>query len=561
MTAGAETAPRTLSNPRPFSLSRGLRRPPLIAHLVGFAVIVLIPALLFSALLIMQFSRQQGEIAVDRASGTAEIITNAIDREILAMTTTARVLASAPLESEADLKLFHDRTGTAMQEIGGSAALVDPSFNVVLTTRDTFPGPATMVTQKGTIERALSTRKPQISDVFYSERAGSFLFHVAVPVLRDNRPIYVLLISKNTDDLGPAIAAVNLPATWSAIVKDREGHRVFAALATEGRMRPRQEVSYDNPSIAEALGDRMAEDRIEASYSSALSGWTTIVAVPEAAVNKTATRSWLLLIAAGVLLLAFCVMLAFYFGRRIATPILRLSHQANLIGKGELALPIRTDIAEIGEVSKVLAQASRDRREAEEQNRFLMREMTHRAKNQYALIAAIARRAAKESADTNQFLATLSEALASLARSADLLASKGWDSAALKDLVLAQLDAFGARASGQIVIDGPDIKLNPTAAQTIGLALHELATNAAKYGALSAEAGVVHVTWSVSSGFDLTWRESGGPPVVEPKRSGFGTLVTQKMTARGLGGSVDMDYAPEGVVWHLKTPMDSILVH
>lgn len=269
-------------------------------------------------------------------------------------------------------------------------------------------------------------------------------------------------------------------------------------------------------------------------------------------------RSWLLLISAGILLLLFSVMLGIVFGRRIATPIMELSKQAEAIGKGEPAISISTDIAEIGAVSKVLAQASRERREAEEQNRFLMREMTHRAKNQYALIAAIARRAAKESSDTTQFLATLSEALSSLARSADLLAGQGWESAMLADLVATQLKAFGADGA-QIDMTGPEVRLNPTAAQTIGLALHELATNAAKYGALSNDVGQIRISWSMGDDLRLTWRESGGPPVIEPKHVGFGTLVTQKMTSRGLSGSVDMDYAPSGVVWTLTAPRDAIL--
>jgi len=281
--------------------------------------------------------------------------------------------------------------------------------------------------------------------------------------------------------------------------------------------------------------------------------------VPDAVIGKPIMRSWLLLVGAGILLLAFCVALAVHFGRRIAAPIRHLAAQAQAIGKGEPALPVRTDIEEIAAVSKILAHSSRERREAEEQNRFLMREMSHRAKNQYALIGAIARRAAKESANTNQFLETLSEALNSLARSADLLAGGGWESAAMDALVASQLKAFGAGKGGQIVTHGPAVRLVPTAAQTIGLALHELATNAAKYGALSVNEGYVRIDWTLDANFTLTWHEHGGPPVAEPKRSGFGTLVTQRMTARGLGGEVKMTYAPTGVVWVLTAPAEMIL--
>ncbi|MCP3056010.1 HWE histidine kinase domain-containing protein [Aurantimonas marianensis] len=539
-------------------LSRVMRRPPLLAHLVLFALIVLIPALLFSAFLVLQFSEQQREIAAAQVNDTAEIVSNAVDRDIYGMITSGKVLASSPSLATGHLAGFHDRTVAALRATQTSAELIDPTFRIVVSTLEPFPPSPRKTEYTKTIEQVFETRRPMVSSVFFGERADRFMFHVAVPVMRDQTVAYVLVINKAADALEAVIANRNLPREWSAIIKDSEGRRVFAAVTSEGRMQAQQGISYDNPSILETLGARLSDDLIEASTVSGLSNWTTTVAVPNAVIVQPALRSWILLISAGILLLLFSIMLGIIFGRRIAAPILQLSKQAEAIGKGEPAMPFGTDIAEIGAVSKVLAQASRERREAEEQNRFLMREMTHRAKNQYALIAAIARRAAKESANTTQFLDTLSEALSSLARSADLLAGSGWESAVLADLVETQLKAFGAGGE-QIELHGPVIHLNSTAAQTIGLALHELATNAAKYGALSGSDGTVRISWSVAEQFQLVWREIGGPPVVEPKHAGFGTLVTQKMTSRGLGGTVEMTYAPAGVVWKLAAPTDAVI--
>lgn len=552
-----------LSSPRRArwaKLSRAVRRPPLLAHLVLFALIVLIPALLFSAFLVLQFSEQQREIAAAQVNDTAEIVSNAVDRDIYGMITSGKVLASSPSLVTGQLAGFHERTMAALRATETSAELIDPSFRVVVSTLEPFPPSPRKTEYTKTIEQVFKARRPMVSGVFFGARADRFMFHVAVPVMSGETVAYVLVINKAADALDAVIANRNLPREWSAIIKDADGRRVFAAVTSEGRMEAQQGISYDNPSILETLGARMSNDLIEASTVSSLSNWTTIVAVPNAVIVQPALRSWILLISAGILLLLFSIMLGIIFGRRIAAPILQLSKQAEAIGKGEPAVPFGTDIAEIDAVSKVLAQASRERREAEEQNRFLMREMTHRAKNQYALIAAIARRAAKDSVDTTQFLDTLSEALGSLARSADLLAGRGWESAMLADLVETQLKAFGAGGGGeQIELDGPAIRLNSTAAQTIGLALHELATNAAKYGSLSVADGTVRISWSVAEKFELVWREIGGPTVVEPKHAGFGTLVTQKMTSRGLGGTVEMTYAPAGVVWTLVTPKDAVI--
>jgi two-component sensor histidine kinase len=546
--------PRWLRNAR---LARLWRRPPLLAHLIVFAVIVLIPALLFSAFLILQFSRQQQEIVSAQVVDTAEVVSNAIDRELYGMITTGRVLASSPALARGSLGGFRERTLAALAASRTTAELIDADLDVVISTAGAATPTGLTLDDTATIQAAFETRRPEISGVIFAESTGEFVFHVAVPVIEETRVPYVLVLQKPVDVLGSVIADRNLPQEWSAIIKDRQNRRVFAAVTSDGQVESHEGVSYDNPSIVETLGERRS-DHFEGSIVSSLSGWVTTVAVPTEVIVRPALRSWILLVSAGLLLVAFSIMLGIVFGRRIATPIRKLSHQAEAIGQGRPANIIQTNIAEIGEVSMVLAQASRDRREAEEQTRFLMREMTHRAKNQYALIAAIARRAAKESSNTTQLLATLSEALNSLARSADLLAGRGWESVDITDLVQAQLKPFGA-SGGQISVRGPKLWLNPTAAQTVGLALHELATNAAKYGSLSVSEGTVLVRWSLDDEFTMEWREANGPPVVEPKRSGFGTLVIQKMTARGLGGQVELDYAESGLVWKLFVPRETIL--
>ena len=543
---------------RSFRLARLLRRPPLLVHLAGFALIVLIPALVFSAFLILQFSQQQKEIAAGQVSDTAEIISDAVDREIYGLMTAAKVLASSSFIDDDDMAEMHRRTAAALASTKADAVLIDPSLRVVLDTAVPLPEPLG-ATDTQAAEMVFRTRLPFVSDMVAGTRNEQKTFHVAVPVIRGDRVIYVLAINKRANDLRSVIADRNLPQTWTAMITDRDGNKVIAALATEGKMRE-SPTPFLNPSITDTLGEELNQNLIEASYNSILTGWSTRVAVPDSVIGQPIMRSWLLLVTAGTLLLVFCVVLAVVVGRRLATPIRHLADQAQAIGKGEPAIPVKTNIEEIAAVSKILAHSSRERREAEEQNRFLMREMTHRAKNQYALIAAIARRAAKESASTNEFLDTLSEALNSLARSADLLAGQGWESASLDALVASQLKAFGA-GGDQIETHGPTVRLSPTAAQTLGLALHELATNAAKYGALSVNEGYVRIDWTLDTTFTLVWSEHGGPTVTEPKRSGFGTLVTQKMTARGLGGEVAMSYAPTGVVWKLTAPCDMILAN
>jgi two-component sensor histidine kinase len=109
-------------------------------------------------------------------------------------------------------------------------------------------------------------------------------------------------------------------------------------------------------------------------------------------------------------------------------------------------------------------------------------------------------------------------------------------------------------------LHGPKLRLNPAAAQAIGLALHELATNAGKYGALSIDAGHVDISWGTDGDtLTMSWTERAGPPVSVPNRRGFGTIVMEPMTERSLGGKVTLDYEPSGVTWRLTCPATNAL--
>jgi two-component sensor histidine kinase len=110
-------------------------------------------------------------------------------------------------------------------------------------------------------------------------------------------------------------------------------------------------------------------------------------------------------------------------------------------------------------------------------------------------------------------------------------------------------------SGARIIVDGPTLRLQPAAAQAIGLALHELATNAGKYGALSTDRGRVDICWGTDGDtFTMSWTEREGPPVSAPKRRGFGTIVMEAMAARSVDGEVQLDYAPSGMTWRLTCP-------
>jgi PAS domain S-box-containing protein len=196
-------------------------------------------------------------------------------------------------------------------------------------------------------------------------------------------------------------------------------------------------------------------------------------------------------------------------------------------------------------------------KQREEREHLLTREVSHRAKNMLAVVDAIAHQTA--AARPEDFIERFSERIKALAANQDLLIRNEWQGVAIADLVRGQLAPF-ASLVGRIIVHGPDLRLKPFAAQAIGLALHELATNAAKYGALSRDKGRVDVTWRIlGDACTVSWIERGGPPVSAPKQRGFGTIVMKAMAERGVDGVVDLDYAPSGVTWRLTCPAVNVL--
>ncbi len=172
------------------------------------------------------------------------------------------------------------------------------------------------------------------------------------------------------------------------------------------------------------------------------------------------------------------------------------------------------------------AQDITERKEREEKENLLMREINHRAKNMLSVVDAIAHQTATRNPE--DFVERFSERIQALSANQDLLVRNEWNGVEIEDLVRAQLALFADLIGSRIGVHGPKLRFKAASAQAIGLALHELATNAGKYGALSTDTGRVDVRWGTSGDiFTMSWTERDGPPVSTPKRRGFGTIVTR----------------------------------
>jgi len=206
------------------------------------------------------------------------------------------------------------------------------------------------------------------------------------------------------------------------------------------------------------------------------------------------------------------------------------------------------------------------RKQADELKAVLLQEVDHRAKNLLSVVQSIAQLTPTDGSP-QQFLAAFNTRLQGFAASHDLLVNAEWKGVGVDELVRSQLLHFKSLIGSRILLQGASVPLKPAAAQAIGMAIHELATNAVKYGALATPDGIIRLSWSSGSRdgtapqtFRIEWSEEGGPPVTPPMRRGFGYTVLVEMPEHILDARVELTYAPAGIVWRATIPLDRATV-
>jgi PAS domain S-box-containing protein len=213
----------------------------------------------------------------------------------------------------------------------------------------------------------------------------------------------------------------------------------------------------------------------------------------------------------------------------------------------------------LGDGMGVVFRDITDRKHAEEQRDLLVRELEHRVKNTLSIVQSIAAQTFRNSGVDAAVQRAFEARLITLGNVHGVLTQRGWDSADLRDVVSSALRPHAALDRERFTVAGPALRLGPKSAVALSMAVHELCTNAIKYGALSAESGHVDVDWRAQDGrLHWQWRERGGPPVTQPTRTGFGARMIERALAMQLSGTVTIDYRASGLVCTIDAPIAAI---
>lgn len=531
------------------------------AHILFIVLAAVLPLLLLAAFLAYAYAVAETERFERRVRELVFDAALAIERDLTATAATLQALAVSRALATGDFAAFHAQAIAVREVLDSTIVLRDASGRQILSTR-----------------APLGSRLPETSsslrwDPEIQAGSGPFVtghyrgiinpvssYAVVVPVRHDGVVTYMLHVSYPTSRLRDLLAPIQVPAGTVFGVLDRD-HVVLARSQDH-------EAAAGTPSTATPLLRTMTGEERHGRYVSrdgqdvflvlrriGSSGWVLAAGAPVETILAP-LRQTLLAAAAVILgLAALAIGGALYFGGRVARAICRLAGLGAALDGGAPLTPPNTPVSEVNEVAGALATAAA-------RHGLMVHELNHRVRNTLATVDSIVRLGARHAASIPEYQARLSDRIRSLGKTHVLLTASHWTEASLEELLRTEFAAHDAAGAGRVTLTGPPVALPARHAVAFGMLAHELATNAAKYGALSAPEGCIEVRWTLrepSAGaapvLHLTWTESGGPAVTPPTRQGFGTRLIERAIARDLGAKVEADYAPGGLRFTLVMPL------
>lgn len=519
------------------------------ARLVLLVMSLLVPALLLTGILLWSLELQAHRTQERQLAATAGTLSLVIDGRIGEQVAAVQALAVSPRLKQGDWAGFDAQAREALQNSDGWVSVRTPGGRqYVNTSKPPFPSPLSgqmlpNATWAGTRSGV------QISNLIWGEVAGQYIIIVMKPiVLDDGRAMHVSVVTPAAS-FDRLLARQDLPPHWTAAILDGAqrvvaqnhvarrfvGHQASAEFRAALAAHPRgmvRSVHIENRPVVAAF------DQLP-GY-----GWTAAVAMPRDEALGPVRQAMVLGVILGALLLAAAVVFALRMGRRIARPVETVANAASDWVAGRPAsFPTHTGLAETDGLSRAFASALEAVKKRDERQKLLMNELNHRVKNTLATVQAVALHTRSGAATVEDFHAALEGRVIAMSRAHELLTQADWEGAELGELARETLSAF---AGAQLKIKGPELRVGPTDALNLALILYELATNAAKHGALSIPAGRVTLTWRrLDREARICWSEKDGPPVCPPTRKGFGSrLIGRAM--RDLQPS-NLSFAVEGV--------------
>ena len=528
-------------------------------RLLLLTISLLVPALLSTGFLLAGADRQSRAQLHEQLLTTARALSGATDRQAAVGVAVAETLASDQALLAGDWKTFHARARRVTDQRSGWVVVFDEAGHQIVNTLQPHGAPLPRTTRSRDPRGRVQAGRSRISNLQMGAAAGKPVISVGTPLLVHGKP-YTLAYVVEASSYASVFREQRVPDRWVATVLDNN-RKVIARSIRQDKW-----VGHSaSPDMTENL--KRSNEGVNRSKSldgvptmvaytrSPQTGWTLVVAIPRADLAQTVTHSVMAATGVFMLLLILGIGLALFFSRGINREVGRLMAAARTIGLGRpVVAPAEPGLEEIAAIHVALSDASRELQAREERQKVMINELNHRVKNTLATVQALARQTfgKLEGAPVEAF----TERLIALSGAHDLLTRGGWSKADLGELMQVCTRAHGERVESS----GPPVSLDPHTAVALSMVFHELATNSAKYGALSAPTGRVSIAWQIdleARVLTIIWVETGGPPTKAPGKPGFGTRLIDSSIRRELKGSPSFDFRPEGLVFEAVLPLPS----
>jgi two-component sensor histidine kinase len=500
-----------------------LPKPTLPVRLALLVAGTMLPLIIFAVGIVLHDYEQDRRAATQRALETVRSIRLVLDAEMQRVTGGLQVLALTEALRAGNFKQFRHMALGFLDQYGrdGIVLVADRDGHELFSSISEDVTELPLRNNHEIVQRVFATKKPQFSNLFLGVVKKRLIVTVEVPVVRNDEVIYDISFSPPLAMFQSILEKQRPSPDWTLTILDGDG-TVFARL-------PNPESNIGKRATESAYGQMMqVQEAILPTVSlegvqlmsgfthSALTGWIVAAGIAE---NSLVAPLWRNLaitsIIGGVLLLT-----GLGFAVRMATTIAR----------GEML------------------------------HDLLIEELNHRVKNTLAILQAIATQTFRSAtrAEREKFEGRLG----ALAEAHNLLSKERWQGSELQEVMRQVLQPYLIAGPGRIKMFGPKVALAPRLAVVLSMIVHEIATNAAKYGALSNDAGTVTVDWEVlheGSGpkLRMIWTETGGPPVTAPVQRGFGSRMIERSVRDQLGGEATVDFLPHGVVCTLTCALEA----
>ena len=559
---------------KPIAASAGAPRRPLgldklSVRLLLLVLLAAVPVFALEAYYELQVREQRRAEIGQQVQQMADLVAGQLDRMIEGAQTVLVTLGHFPSIRERHVETCNDTLIRLAARFANLDTVGVAGPDGVVVCNSVPRSPPLNVADRPYFQRAMQAKSLTMSDLLDGQLSGRKLLALVQPTLDERGGVEtVFILTLDPKAISELLHRVPLPEDAIIGVLDSQGRRVARV-----------------PYVAEAIGEQLPDpalfERLAAhaqghlvgrgedgvvrfygfAHSAVAADLVAYVALAGDPMFAAADRLFLGRVAFSGGAFVLAGIAAYWFGSyAVRRPIMKLRSAMQRVAAGDLSVraEVASGIEELSELAASFDEMARKRRHAEEQQRILLRELNHRMKNSFAAVRSIAAQTLSHAADPEDFQRAFDGRLAALSRASTLLTAGNWQVADLRSLIEASLEPF--RTESNLRLHGPHVTLPSEATLTLGLVLHELATNAAKYGAFSVPEGRVEIAWAVQAAVEpprltLDWTEHGGPPVQEPERRGFGRSLIERSVAYELDGSAELTFSPTGVRCHIEVPL------